>query len=97
MATLQMVSRPTGVDDAKKFVWSQPDTLLDIWEKRYLTAALAKETDAVASRYFFAPHPEQWVCTLRKLLASTGNMSVCSQSWLPFDKASEAYPYHVNL
>ncbi len=88
-AMLQTVSRPTGVDDAINFVWSQPDTLLNTSEKQNLTAVLANKTDAVASRYFFAPDPEQWVGTLRELLAPTGNMSVCNQSWLPFHKASE--------
>jgi len=86
---MQTVIRPAGVDDAIKFVWSQPDTLLGTSEKQELTVVLAKETDAVASGYFFAPHPEQWVGTLRKLLASTGNMPVCNQSWPPFHKASE--------
>ena len=54
---LQTVSRPTGVDDAIKFVWRQPDTLLTTAEKRTLNAVLAKKTDVVASRYFSAPDP----------------------------------------
>ncbi len=84
-----MISRPTGVEDAIKFVWSQPDTLVETSEKQELTAVLAKNTDAVARRYFSAPDPERWVGTLRALLALTGNTSVCNQSWPPFDKASE--------
>ncbi len=70
--TLQMVTRPTGVDDAIKFVWNQPDTVLKSSEKESLSAVLAKETDVVAGRYFFAPQPEQWVGTLKKLIEPTG-------------------------
>ena len=61
--TVQMANRPTGVDEAIKFIWNQPDTVLQSSEKQRLSAALAKETDVVARRYFLAPLPEQWVGT----------------------------------
>ncbi|KAL3155946.1 hypothetical protein ABBQ32_012942 [Trebouxia sp. C0010 RCD-2024] len=66
-----MANRPTGVDEAIKFIWNQPDTVLQSSEKQRLSAALAKETDVVARRYFLAPLPEQWVGTLKELLAPT--------------------------
>ena len=67
-----MANRPTGVDEAINFIWGQPDTVLQSSEKQRLSAALAKETDVVARRYFLAPLPEQWVGTLKELLAPTG-------------------------
>ncbi|KAL3148646.1 hypothetical protein ABBQ38_014067 [Trebouxia sp. C0009 RCD-2024] len=69
---VQMANRPTGVDEAIEFVWSQPDTVLQSSEKQSLTAILAKETDVVARRYFLAPLPEQWVGTLKELLPPRG-------------------------
>ena len=70
--TMQMANIPTGVDEAIEFVWNQPDTVLQSSEKQSLSAILAKETDVVARRYFLAPHPEQWVGTLKELLAPRG-------------------------
>ncbi len=75
--TLQMITRPTGVDDAIKFVWKQPDTVLKSSEKQSLNAILAHNTDVVAARYFSAPQPEVWVDTLKKLLEPTG-ISQCA-------------------
>ena len=72
-----MANRPTGVDEAINFIWSQPDTVLQSSEKQRLSAALAKETDVVARRYFLAPLPEQWVGTLKELLAPTGIFAAC--------------------
>ena len=82
--TVQMANRPTGVDEAIKFIWNQPDTVLQSSEKQRLSAALAKETDVVARRYFLAPLPEQWVGTLKELLAPTGIFAVgmCANSTL---------------
>lgn len=77
--TVQMANRPTGVDEAIKFIWNQPDTVLQSSEKQRLSAALAKETDVVARRYFLAPLPEQWVGTLKELLAPTGIFAVCGK------------------
>ena len=74
--TVQMANRPTGVDEAIKFIWNQPDTVLQSSEKQRLSAALAKETDVVARRYFLAPLPEQWVGTC---LAPTGTLAVCGK------------------
>ena len=76
---LQTVSRPTGVDDAIKFVWRQPDTLLTTAEKRTLNAVLAEKTDVVASRYFSAPDPAQWVGTLKGLVEPTGTFHGAEQ------------------
>ena len=89
--TVQMANRPTGVDEAIKFIWNQPDTVLQSSEKQRLSAALAKETDVVARRYFLAPLPEQWVGTLKELLAPTGIFAVCGklQLSLRFQEASE--------
>ena len=89
--TVQMANRPTGVDEAIKFIWNQPDTVLHSSEKQRLSAALAKETDVVARRYFLAPLPEQWVGTLKELLAPTGIFAVCGNLWLAlrFQEASE--------
>ncbi|KAL3157238.1 hypothetical protein ABBQ38_001475 [Trebouxia sp. C0009 RCD-2024] len=70
-----MANRPTGVDEAIKFIWNQPETILQSSEKQRLSAALAKETDVVAKRYFFAPLPEQWVGTLKELLAPTARLA----------------------
>ena len=66
---VQMVNRPTGVDEAIEFVWNQPDTVLQSSDKQSLSAILAKETDVVSRRYFLVPLPEQWVGTLKELLA----------------------------
>ena len=88
---VQMAKRPTGVDEAIEFVWNQPDTVLQSSEKQSLSAILAKETDVVARRYFLAPLPEQWVGTLKELLAPRGEIPVCDKLWLPlhFQEASE--------
>jgi len=72
-----MANRPTGVDEAIQFIWNQPDRVLQSSEKQRLSAALAKETDVVARRYFLAPLPEQWVGTLKELLAPTVEMVDC--------------------
>ena len=74
---VQMANRPTGVNEAIEFVWNQPDTVLQSSEKQSLSAILAKETDVVARRYFLAPLPEQWVGTLKELLAPRGDFPVC--------------------
>ncbi|DBA96649.1 TPA: hypothetical protein ACH3X1_015507 [Trebouxia sp. C0004] len=71
-----MANRPTGVDEAIEFVWNQPDTVLQSSEKQSLSAMLAKETDVVARRYFLAPLPEQWVGTLKELLAPRGQQEL---------------------
>ncbi|KAL3161222.1 hypothetical protein ABBQ38_009589 [Trebouxia sp. C0009 RCD-2024] len=76
-----MANRTTGVDEAIKFIWDQPDTVLQSSEKQRLSAALAKETDVVARRYFLAPLPEQCVGTLKELLAPTGETGPES-SWV---------------
>ncbi|DBB12937.1 TPA: hypothetical protein ACH3X3_005686 [Trebouxia sp. C0006] len=80
---LQTVSRPTGIDDAIKFVWRQPDTLLTTAEKRTLNAVLAEKTDVVASRYFSAPDPAQWVGTLKGLLEPTDDRE---ESFLSYEE-----------
>ena len=77
-----MANRPTGVDEAINFIWAQPDTVLQSSEKQRLSAALAKETDVVARRYFLAPLPEQWVGTLKELLAPTCIFAACGRLWL---------------
>ena len=89
--TVQMANRPTGVDEAIKFIWNQPDTVLQSSEKQRLSVVLAKETDVVARRYFLAPLPEQWVGTLKELLAPTGIFAVCGRLRLTlhFQQASE--------
>ena len=86
-----MANRPTGVDEAINFIWGQPDTVLQSSEKQRLSAALAKETDVVARRYFLAPLPEQWVGTLKELLALTGIFAACDRLWehLRFQEAYE--------
>ena len=84
-----MVAKPTGVDEAIDFVWSQPDAALTPSQKQSITAALAKETDVVARRFFFAPDPEHWVGTLKNLAASRGTLAVCGKLWLHFHEASE--------
>ena len=88
---VQMANRPTGVDEAIDFIWSQPDTVLQSSEKQRLNAVLAKETNVVARGYFLAPLPEQWVGTLKELLAPTGIFAVCGKPWLTlhFQEASE--------
>ena len=92
ITTVQMVNRPTGVDEAINFIWNQPDTVLQSSEKQRLSAALAKETDVVARRYFLAPLPEQWVGTLKELLAPTGIFAVCGKLWLHL-RFQEAYEH----
>ena len=92
-----MANRPTGVDEAIQFVWNQPDTVLQSSEKQSLCAILAKETDVVAKRYFLAPLPEQWVGTLKELLAPRGTLLHSSRAALTLCLWLEADPACLHL
>ncbi len=87
-----MVTRPTGVDDAIEFVWGQPETTLTLSQKESIAAALAKETDVVARRFFLAPLAEQWVGTLKKLIEPAGSFPVFGKVCLPICKDSQHIP-----
>jgi len=86
-----MITRPTDVDDAIKFVWKQPDTILTSSEKQSLNAILAHNTDAVAARYFSAPQPEDWVDTLKTLLEPTGISQCATRFACTFIKLLSVY------
>ncbi len=88
--------KPNGRKEAIEFVWRQPDTALTPSQKQSITAALAKDTDDTASLYFLAPRLEQWVGTLKELLAPTGILPVGGKLWLHFHKAAEQYHCRVS-
>lgn len=64
-----MVNKPSTVVYAIAYIWDLPDAILEPSEKQRLAAALAKETDAVARRFFSAPIR---VGTLKVLLKRAG-------------------------
>ena len=81
--------KPNGRKEATKFVWRQPDTVLTPSQKQSINVALAKDTDGTAKLYFLAPRPEQWVGTLKELLAPAGILPVSGKLWLHLHKASQ--------
>jgi len=88
-ANLHMDSKPSCRKDAIEFVWRQPDAALTSTQKQSIAAALAKDTDHTASLYFLAPIPEQWLGTLKELLAPTGTLLVCGKLYMELYTASE--------
>lgn len=69
-----MSSRPSTVDEAIKYVWDLPDSVLKPSDKQSIVATLADKTDGVARRYFSGPTSEMWLGTLRQLLKTSGIM-----------------------
>lgn len=69
-----MASRPSSVDEAIKYVWDLPDSVLKPLDKQRIVATLADKTDDVARRYFSGPSPETWLGTLGELLKTAGTV-----------------------